>query len=168
MTTLYYEIKIDAPPQEVWDILADFGGIYKYNPSVSQSYSTSPANSGLGATRHCDLRPTGTVEERIIAWNEGHDYKVDIFEGKGVPPFRSSIAHLVVEPDRRGTKASMRLDYSLKYGVLGKLMDKLVVKSQFSKAIPGILAGLKHYSETGEPVEKGVRLDRTTAVPVAA
>ena len=89
MTTITREVWIDAPHDKVWRILADFGGIYKYNPGVSNSHSTSSANEGVGATRHCDLLPAGSVEERIIAWNEGRDYKLEIYDGRGVPPFEN-------------------------------------------------------------------------------
>ncbi len=34
------EIRIDAPKEKVWEVLADLGGIYKWNPGVSHSRST--------------------------------------------------------------------------------------------------------------------------------
>ena len=167
MTTIIREVTINASQEKVWDILADFGGIYKYNPGVSSSHSTSSANGGVGATRHCDLLPAGSVEERITAWNEGRDYKIEIFSGKGVPPFKTAVAHIKVQPEGTGTHVQMRFDYSIKFGFIGSLMDRLMVKKQFSKAIPGILAGLKHYAETGEEVNRNVRLDMQLVTAVA-
>jgi carbon monoxide dehydrogenase subunit G len=167
MTTIIREISINASQQKVWDILADFGGIYKFNPGVSKSYSTSTANGGVGATRHCDLLPAGAVEERIIEWHEGRDYKIEIYKGKGAPPFKTAVGHLKVQPDGSGSKVSMHFHYSLKFGFIGSLMDRLLVKNQFSKAVPGILAGLKHYAETGEMVDNKVRLDRQLVTAVA-
>ncbi len=158
MTTITREIKIDASQEKVWEILADFGGIYKFNPGVSSSHSTSSANSGVGATRHCDLLPAGSVEERIFEWKEGQAYKVEIYSGKGTPPFKSAVGQLEAKPDGNGTLVRMRFEYSLKFGPIGALMDRLMVRSQFSKAIPGILAGLKHYAETGEEVGRKVQL----------
>jgi len=49
------EIWIDAPQEEVWAALADFGNIYRFNPSVPQSHSTNEIKSAEGATRHCDF-----------------------------------------------------------------------------------------------------------------
>lgn len=167
MTTITHEVRINAPKEKVWDILADFGGIYKFNPGVSDSYSTSSANEGVGATRHCDLLPAGSIEERIIEWNEGRDYKIEIYEGKGAPPFKSAIAHLKIQPGGDGTRVKMHLDYSLKFGLFGSLMDRLLVKQQFSKAVPGILAGLKHYVETGEVVDGKIRLSLQPVTAVA-
>ena len=167
MTTIIREIKINASQKEVWDILADFGGIYKFNPGVPSSHSTSPGNGGLGATRHCDLLPAGSVEERIIEWHEGRDYKIEIYAGKGTPPFKTAVGHLSVQPDGSGTQVRMHFEYRLKFGLVGKLMDQMLVKRQFSKAVPGILAGLKHYAETGELVNNNVRLNFQPVTAVA-
>jgi hypothetical protein len=51
--------------------------------------------------------------------------------------------------------------YELKYGPLGALMDRLMVRKAMSQGMEGLLAGLKHYSETGKQVN-------LTAVAVAA
>lgn len=144
-------IRIDAPKDKVWDILADFGGIINYNPSISNSYSTSEANSGLGATRHCDVLPMGSVEERIIEWNEGSDYLVDIYEFNGpMPPIKSAQARLSVEADGNQTIATMEMEYHMKLGVIGVAMDNLMLKSQYQKVVTGILQGLKYHTETGK------------------
>jgi len=34
MTMLTREVHINTPKQNVWDVLADFGNIYKFNPGV--------------------------------------------------------------------------------------------------------------------------------------
>jgi len=153
MTTITNQIKINAPKEKVWDILADFSAIQNFHPGVPKSFATSDATTGLGATRHCDLLPTGGIEERIVEWNEGRDYKVEIYKGKGVPPFKTAIGHISVKPDGNGSIATMSLAYQLKFGPLGALMDALLVKKQFQKAVPGILAGLKLHSETGSLVD---------------
>ena len=64
------EVHIAAPKKKVWDVLADFGGIYKWNPGVSHSYSTSDNSHGEGATRHCDLSQGRYLKERTVDWRE--------------------------------------------------------------------------------------------------
>ena len=46
------QIRINATKEKVWEVLADFGGIYRWNPGVRHSYATSEAGHGLLATRH--------------------------------------------------------------------------------------------------------------------
>ena len=41
----------------------------------------------------------------------------------------------------------MVLEYSLKFGPVGKAMDRMVVRSQFEKVVSSTLAGLKRYAE---------------------
>jgi uncharacterized protein YndB with AHSA1/START domain len=154
MTTIKYEIKIDAPPAQVWQALADFGNIALYNPGVPKSYLTSAQGEGVGATRHCDLSfAGGSLEERIIDWQEGRSYTVEIYDGQKVPPADYIHVTLAVQPDGKGSRASTHMEYKLKYGVLGALMDRLMVNKGMSGGMQGLLAGLKHYCETGEPVE---------------
>ncbi len=67
-------IIIDAPAEEVWRVLADFGEVHQWAPSVTNSYSTSERNGGLDASRHCEIQGFGSVEENITEWNEGSDF----------------------------------------------------------------------------------------------
>ena len=55
MGTFRTEICIDAPPGDVWAVLADIGAISRWNPGVVESHLSSAASEGKGAARHCDL-----------------------------------------------------------------------------------------------------------------
>ena len=153
MKAVSYQIHVDAPTEKVWNILADFGGVYRYSPGVRSSHSTSQVNGGVGATRHCDLLPAGSVEERIVEWTEGQSYTLEIYEGKGTPPFKHAVATLKLKPEAGGTRVFASLDYSLKYGPVGAVMDKVMVQRFLDKGFQGLLSGLKHHAETGEEVE---------------
>ena len=73
---------------------------------------------------------------------------VEIYEGKKTPPFKTAFATLKVESvNAQQTKAYFIIEYTLKFGLMGKMMDTMMVKSQFSKASQLILDGLKEYSE---------------------
>jgi carbon monoxide dehydrogenase subunit G len=169
MTKLSYETRINAPADAVWDALADFGGVWRYSPTVNESHSTSEATTGLGAERHCDLTFAGaSVEERIVDWQEGRSMDVQIVEGKRTPPMTDIIAHFELEPDGDATivRASMR--YDMKFGPLGWAMDHTMVRPKFGSAFSQILAGLKHYLETGETVTGEVEIDEQAVQAVAA
>ena len=157
MSRLASSVHIEAPPEKVWDVLADFGGVSRFNPSVPTSYSTSPQLEGVGATRHCNLKPMGSVEERIIEWDEGAGYKVDIYDSSKVPPFRRSHADLRIEAEGDGTRFTGTLDYELRHGVV----DRLGARAQFAKAWRRFAAGLQSYVETGVEVDhpKSVSVD---------
>ena len=160
MTRLSYETRIEAPVERVWEVLADFGGTYRYNPNVTESHSTSDANAGVGAERHCDLSFGGAqVEERIVGWDEGRSYDVAIVESKRTPPMKDPLARFEVEPDGDATIVRASMSYEMKYGPIGWAMDHAMVRSKFGGAFQRILAGLKHHVETGELVTDDVSID---------
>ncbi len=145
---------IDAPQDKVWSTLADLGSIYKWNPGVTHSHSTSDATQGEGATRHCDLDDKNYLEERAFDWREGEGYKIDVTES--TMPLESNIVTFQIAPDGAGTRVSVTADYKLKFGVIGALMDMLFAKRQMQQAFDDMMAGLKHYVETGEEVGDSV------------
>jgi len=149
MTIIEKEGIINRPKDEVWDILADYGNIHRFNPSLKSSHCTSDIANGLGATRQCELKPIGVIQERIIRWVEGRSYTVEIYEGEKVPPFQECTATLSVEEENsHQTRVRFVIQYDLKYGFLGKAMDNIMVRSQFTTAADKLLAGLKSYAET--------------------
>ena len=156
MSKFTTQVKIDAPKHKVWEVLADIGSIYKWNPGVAHSYSTSEENKGEGATRHCDLQTTdgkrfGYLEERTVDWREGQGYKIDIYANN--LPIKSNVVEFNVKAEEDGTIVSVSPEYAIKYGLLGSLINRLFLQRKLQQAMEGLLAGLKYHVETGEIVE---------------
>lgn len=161
------EIVIEAPKERVWSALADFGNVYLWNPAVDHSRSTSDVPNGIGATRHCDLTISkASIEERVVEWVENERMRVEIFDGRRTPPFREAWGDITLEEVPGGTLTGLRLHYELKGGILGGVIDRLMVRRQYGKGLKLALAGLKYHVETGKPVEKGTRVavDKVTLV----
>ena len=169
MTKIIREVWINAPRQEVWEKgLEDFGNIYEWNPNVPKSYSTNNKAKGLGAERHCDLDAKGknSIEERVVKWQEGSMMEVLITEGKGTPPWKNPTARLELFDENGGTRMRMTMSYEMRLGPIGKLMDVMLVRPQFGKAIAALPAGLKHYIESGRKVTADqVDLSNVVAIP---
>ena len=169
MTTLSAKVDIDAPRDVVWDALADFGGTWKYNPSVITSRSLTEANRGVGAERFCDLTLSGAnVKERILEWDDAGSYSLEIYDGDRLPPVKNIVARISVSEEDGHTIAQGTMSYDTKFGPIGSLMDRILIRKQFAKSWQGIFAGLKHHTETGEVVGKGVRLPLDEVTRVAA
>ncbi len=149
------QIRINATKEKVWEVLADFGGIYRWNPGVRHSYSTSESSHGLLATRHCELlKGDGYLDEQILEWREGESFKVDIYETN--LPLHRNVVEFSVEADGSGAIVTVTPNYVLKYGLLGWLMNQLVVRRKFQKGMEDLLIGLKYHIETGELVGERV------------
>ena len=154
MTQVAAEVRIDAPKEKVWEVLANLGGIDKWNPGVAHSHWTSEQKQGVGASRHCDLQnPSGHLEERAIEWREGEGYTIDVYESSF--PMKNTV-EFAIKPEGGGTRVYVTVDYRLKYGPVGALLDVLFVRRQIQKGFDRLVAGLKYHVETGDPVDDKV------------
>lgn len=152
MTQITAEITINIPKHEVWQIISDYAGVYRFSPGIKISRPLTDKKRGVGAQRRCELVPMGTLDEQVIAWREGDSFTSAVINSKKVPPFKFAEGTLVLQDMGRQTHAHFTFNYELKFGILGKLLNAAVARSQFEKGIPQVLVGLKHHCETGEEV----------------
>ena len=152
MTRLSSEICIQAQSTHVWCILADLGAIENFNPSVRASRYISEQRMGPGAARRCELRPMGALEETIIEWKAGEAMTLKMHSWHRTPPFHTATVRFAIAPQGSATLASCEVNYCMKWGPFGRLIDRWMVRPKFRKVVAGIVQGLKHYCETGEAV----------------
>ena len=145
MTRLTGEIQINAPKEKVWDILADLGKVHIWNPVIANAYYTSEATDGVGAARHCDFPDGGYVKERTTEWKPGEAYTLEIYEG--TVPFERAAGSFAVKDAERGAIVSFTFEYELKSDA--PVDPQEVERQNREELIPTVLAGLKHYAETG-------------------
>ncbi len=143
-------IHINAPRSEVWEAIADLGDVDVFHPGVTKSYYTSEQTEGVGASRRCELKPMGSVDERAIDWRPGESVTLEVKPGPMGPPFKWAQGRMWVAEDGDGTRAGLEFEYRLKFGPIGLLLDRLVMRRQFEKMIPAVLRGLKDHLEQRE------------------
>ncbi len=145
MSAIENSIRIDAAPPQVWAVLADLEAVAHYNPLISAARRTSPNTAGVGASRHCDLIPKGWVKERVIAWEPVSAIEMELVESQWPVSFMKW--RTMLAPEGTGTRVSQLMEYRVKFGVLGKLLDVLVMKRKLHKSIDEIFVNLKNYVE---------------------
>jgi len=150
MGTFATETIIRAAVDEVWRALGQIGDIYRWNPGVKASHTTSEVEDGLGATRFCDLGGGNYLDEAVVAW-QPHEKLTMRIMGTNLP-FETADVRFTLRPISAGTVVSVSPLYKLKYGPLGVLLDKVYVQKSYQKGMESLLAGLKNYVE-GELVE---------------
>lgn len=66
-------VLVKAGINQVWDIVSDMGGVYKYHPLVKKSPVLSENAVGIGATRRCEFYDGSSVVEKITELKEGKE-----------------------------------------------------------------------------------------------
>ncbi|MGI9615100.1 MAG: SRPBCC family protein [Acidimicrobiales bacterium] len=140
MRSISVSRSIPASEQAVWDVLADFPNIADWNTGVKTSYATGDAAEGVGATRHCDLSPTGVLEETIRVWEPTERLVISIDSTKRLPIKRGEVT-FELDGDTNTTSIELRYDYETRFGPIGKLMGPMIDK-QLTGGFDGFLADL--------------------------
>ena len=117
-----------APKDAVWGVLADFANIANYTDQVKTSVSTSDVETGVGATRHCDLAPFGATEEKITEFQAGERMTVALFDTKGMPVKGSTTTFTLEELTPETTRLTMDAEVQPKGGVLAGFIGKRLKK----------------------------------------
>jgi hypothetical protein len=102
--------------------------------------------------------PFRNIEERAIAWEESPHYA---YEVKNIGPIKFAYNRFALTPVGEvgeETLLTQTLDFQMKFGPAGVLMDTLVFRPQFRKQMEQSLAVLKEYVEHNEVVESSVDL----------
>ncbi len=146
MSEFKESITISASPEEVWAVLADIGSISVWNPGVQLSEQTSPGDVGVGATRRCELGGKNYLDEEVVLFEPHHRMTIRIKDTN--LPFDYAEIRFFLEPSGGQTIVTVSPEYQLKFGVVGRLLDKLMVGPQYRKGMQGLLRGLKNHVET--------------------
>lgn len=139
---------IDAPPEDVWKVLADFPNIAAWNTGVKASHTIGDATGGVGARRHCDLAPAGGLDETIVEWVEGRRLVVTI-DRATVVPIKHATVTFTLDPDGARTPTSIEYRYRPKGGPLGRLAGRLLDR-QLAKGFDGFLIDVETAARTIE------------------
>ncbi len=148
MGSFVTSVRIEAPKERVWEVLSDLGAIYKWNPGIAHSYTTSEVATGENAMRQCELPGGGFLRERAFNWSEGEGFTIDIYETS--LPLKESFVDFRATPEGEATVVKLKMDYKLKFGPVGVLLDAAFAGRQARNGMAERLSGLKDYVETGK------------------
>lgn len=156
MTTIHHEVLATCPPERVWALLADLEAVQRYNPGVRHAAVEGAPRAGVGARRACELNPSGRVVERVTHWEEGRAVGLELDEHAWPVEFMRWVTR--VEPHGAGTRISQALEYQVKFGPLGWLLDQLVMKRKLTASLDEVFASLVRHAEgstVAPPAEGG-------------
>lgn len=145
MTTFTETIEIDAPVHQVWATLAAVGSIADWNPGLIASEATNDV-VGVGAARFCDIDGRQNLDEQVIEFEPERSITFRIT--RSTLPFRSADIAFALTAYGQRTDVSVSPNYFLKYGIVGRLLDKAFVAKAYRRGMRGLLTGLKEQAES--------------------
>jgi hypothetical protein len=116
-----------------------------YNPNVASARCVSDATSGVGATRRCELKPKGWIEERVWEFRPTQAIGLEVSASEWPLVFMRWKTEL--RQEGRATLVTQAMSYELKLGLLGALLDALVMRRKLDRGIREVFDGLKRYVE---------------------
>jgi ribosome-associated toxin RatA of RatAB toxin-antitoxin module len=150
MTTLANSVFIDASPATVWSVLGRLEALHEYDPAIAASRVESPGSTGVGASRRCELKAGGWFRERVTTWTPQRELAFELFDC--TLPVRRLQHRYTLTPEGAGTRVEQRMEYQLKFGVVGALLDVLAVRRKWDAGIKSFFQGLKAHAEAlGSP-----------------
>ncbi len=145
MSKIENEIRVNCEPEQVWRVLADLESVQSYNPTVRLAEICGEPRTGVGATRRCELEPSGAVTERVTHWEEGTAIGLEVIVSDWPIVFMRWVTRL--EPEAGQTRISQQLEYQVKFGPLGWLLDKLVMRRKLRSTLDEVFERLKTHAE---------------------
>jgi uncharacterized membrane protein len=159
MSQLSTQVQIKAPADKLWKVLVYLDSLPQWVPDNASSEPASQNSETMSTVRYYDANPFHNAEEYATGWEEAHHYAYEI---KNIGPIKSAYNRFSLNPVGEGeTVLTQTLDFQMKLGPVGALMDTLVFRPQFRKQMEQSLAALKEYVEHNEAVDISVDLALT-------
>jgi Polyketide cyclase / dehydrase and lipid transport len=145
MTTVSHRFETSASPEKLWHCLSDLAMVKDYNPTVLSVQLRGNSRIGIGTLRACALKPKGNVLERVTVWEEGKAVGLEIVESDW--PITKMNWVTKISPRGSGSVLLQDLEYGMKFGPLGWLLNVLVMRRNITKNVGEALKGLIRIAE---------------------
>ena len=145
MRFLSEQVEILAPHHAVWAALEDFGGVSVWAPYMNRSKLVGSLRTGVGTRRimHHDLG--FNFEEMVTEWTDGEGYSFDVYRA----PYPMKDVHETwsLKHDDGLSTVTTEVNYNMRMGVLGRMLDQILVQFIVLREMRSGLRGLKQHVE---------------------
>jgi hypothetical protein len=124
---LHLQRRMAASTEAVWSLFSDFPNLASHWSGLRSTTALGEQTRGVGARRRVELKPMGSMEETVTAWEEGRRLDTRNEPSRSVP-FSRAASSLVLEPDGDGTLATFDYRYLPRGGPLGRLTGPVIDK----------------------------------------
>lgn len=147
MTTLHNEITINAPIEKIWKALSTIDELDKYDPTVKKSTALTTAIQGVGAKRKVSMQDgKNWFEEEVTVYEPNKSLTYELTACSF--PVHQLKHSYSFQPVGGQIKVKQTMEYKVKFGLFGRMLDALMIKGQSDKGIKKFFAGLKQHVES--------------------
>lgn len=134
--------KIEATPDEVWNVLGRFMNVDDFSPAIVSVDALTTGDIGVGSRRRNNFKNGTSVVEEVVEWKPGEGFTVQLSQMAAMP-LREARAHVNIAPDGEHSSVTWTFDYRVKYGLLGWLMGQTMFKLMMGKVLDKDLKALE-------------------------
>ncbi len=150
-TTVAERADTRASTAECWNRLRDLRAAAHYVPGVVRVELTGERREGIGASRRVLREDGDSIDESVIEWRDGEGFSLRLHreEDGPPPPFERAEFRYALVPRGAGSRVTTELRYTLRWGALGRLLDRLAIEGVVREQVRGVAAGLARYCDEG-------------------
>ena len=146
MGKLINDITINAPIDKIWNVLTDLELLDKTDPTVKKATLISENKTGLEAKRKVLMQDgKNWFDEKITVFKPNEELVYQLTDCSF--PIKCLKHTYSFQKIGNQTKVQQVMEYTAKFGLLGLLMDKMMIGKQFNSGLNKFLNGLKTYAE---------------------
>lgn len=145
MSILIEHVAIESDRELVWSVLADFGDVAAWAPYMRVSHLIGSRETGIGTRRAMRHQFGFRFEECVTAWNEGTGFEFDVL--KAPWPMKDVSESWTLQTQGSRCLVTSRVEYGMKMGVMGALLDWLLVRFVVRREMRSGMRGLKSHVE---------------------
>jgi hypothetical protein len=151
MASVTAKIAINLPLSQAWELLSDLRLAHHYVPGIIDTRITTPTAKGVGASRTVVRSNGDELQETVTDWWEGKGFQLRLHKGAKDAPLRNAFfRYQLRELSPRQSELSATLGYDLPFGMVGRLVDRTLLKRIIRPMIDDVVIGLKNYYEQGQ------------------
>jgi ribosome-associated toxin RatA of RatAB toxin-antitoxin module len=146
MTVLHNEMIIEAPVEKIWEALSQVNELDKFDPTVLKSRTISEVGSGIGAARKVEMKDGKNWFEEKCTLSKPNEALVYELTACSFPVDQLKHSYSFEKIGQR-VRVRQTMQYKVKYGWIGEILDALVIRRQTDSGIKQFFSGLKTYME---------------------
>ena len=144
------EVLVAIPPGEAWSFMSDFSIAHKYVPGIVKTDVLEGPTTGVGAHRLVFDKSGKAIDETVIHWIENTGFNIRLHQGnKSLAPFKyAQFNYHMSKIDDESTLVQLAMIFEVPWGLIGRVLSRLIFVPVIEKRLIGVAAGLKSFYES--------------------